>query len=139
MQATGDPAGMDVKMASASVGGENKPVLWAHPPVSGKAVIEFYVPVPQPVQNLRLRFAVGIRDGSEIAADNLVAFGVKMNGVRMWGTQTNRLSWQHVEIPLNIIPGDIVRFEFTTETLGSHEWTWAVWGSPELTGEINLQ
>jgi hypothetical protein len=32
--------------------------------------------------------------------------------------------------------GDMARIEFTTEALGSHEWTWAVWGSPELYGKL---
>ncbi len=127
---------MDVKLAPAIVGGESRPAMWAHPPVVGQAVLEYYVPIPQQVSELRLRVAIGIRDGAQISEDNLVAFGVKVNGLRVWGQQTNAQTWQVAEIPLNLLTGDMARFEFTTEALGSHQWTWAVWGSPELSGKI---
>jgi hypothetical protein len=128
---------MDVTMAPATVGDDTRPALWAHPPVSGRTTIEYYVPVPQQVQDLKLKTAVGIRDGAEIAKTNLVAFNIKVNGLRVWGTQTNRQTWQPVEIPIRVTTGDIVRFTFTTEALGSHQWTWAVWGNPELVGSTN--
>ncbi|MDX1520835.1 MAG: hypothetical protein R3264_04355 [Anaerolineae bacterium] len=135
VQASGDPAGMDVNMAQATVGGQSRPALWAHPPVAGQAIIEYHVPVPQDIGQVQLSLAFGIRDGAKIAADNLVAFTIKVNGLRVWGTQTNEKQWQIVDIPLDLPSGDISRLELTTETLGSHEWTWAVWGSPELRGK----
>ena len=130
---------MDVQMAPATVGGTSRPALWAHPPVSGKAVIEYYVPVPQQVTNIHLNLAIGVRDGAQVSNSNLVAFGVRVNGIRVWGKQSNEQNWQNQSIPLNITAGDMVRFEFTTETLGNHQWTWAVWGNPELTGKTNDQ
>jgi hypothetical protein len=134
--ATDNPAGMDVTMGPAVVGGERRPALWAHPPVVGQAVIEYHVPVPQQVQEVQLHLAIGIRDGAKIAPDNLVAFGVRVNGVRVWGQQTNELAWQETSLSLDLASGDMVRFEFTTEALASHEWTWAVWGGPELVGKL---
>lgn len=130
--ATDNPAGMDVQMGPATVGGKRRPALWAHPPVVGQAVIEYHVPVPQQVHELQLRLATGIRDGAKIAPDNLVAFGVRVNGARVWSHQTNEQIWQEMTLPLDVTSGDIVRVEFTTEALASHEWTWAVWGTPEL-------
>lgn len=132
--ASEDPAGMDVKLAPATVGGESRPAVWAHPPVAGQAVIEYHVPVPQQVSDVKLRLAIGLRDGAKIAAGNLVAFTIKVNGIRAWGQQSNQLTWQEFEIPVQVITGDMVRFEFSTEALGSHEWTWAVWGDLELVG-----
>jgi len=129
-------AGMDVMLAPATVGGETRPALWAHPPLAGQAVIEYHVPVPQQVSQVWLRLAFGIRDGAEIAPDNLVAFSVRINGLRVWGQQSNAQSWQTVDIPLNLVSGDIARIEFATEALGSHQWTWAVWGEPELRGKV---
>lgn len=134
VRASKDQAGMDVKMGPATVGGESRPALWAHPPLAGQAVIEYYVPVPQQVSQVRLRLAIGIRDGAEIAEDNLVAFSVRVNGSRVWGQQTNAQTWQAADIPLNIMVGDMVRVEFATEALDRHQWTWAVWGAPELSG-----
>lgn len=135
--ASQDPAGMDVKMAPALAGGERLPALWAHPPLVGQAVIEYYVPVPTYAGQMRLHLAIGIRDGAQIAESNLVAFSVRVNGLRVWGHQTNIKAWQPADIALNLPSGDIARIEFTTETLGSHEWTWAVWGNPELRGVSN--
>jgi hypothetical protein len=134
--ATENRGGMDVQMAPASVGGETRPALWAHPPLSGQAVIEYHVPAPSQVTQLRLRLAYGIRDGAEIAPDNLVAFSVRVNGLRVWGQQSNAQSWQEVDLPLAVTGGDMLRLEFRTEVLGSHRWTWAVWGAPELVGEL---
>jgi len=131
-----EPAGMDVKMAPAVVGGESQVALWAHPPLIGQAVIEYHVPVPQQVRNIQLRLAIGIRDGAKIAEHNLVAFSVRVNGLRVWGRQSNRQAWQEVKVPLDLALGDVARVAFTTEALGSHEWTWAVWGQPELVGEL---
>ncbi len=134
INASQDPAGMDVKIEAATVGGVTQPALWAHPPVAGQAIVEYYVPIPQQVQRIRLSVSFGIRDGAKIAPENLVAFGVRANGLRVWGEQTNIQQWQTIDIPLNLPSGDIARIELTTETLGSHEWTWAVWGQPELVG-----
>jgi hypothetical protein len=33
------------------------------------------------------------------------------------------------------LAGDVARIEFFTDGLGNHEWAWAVWGEPKLTGE----
>jgi hypothetical protein len=132
--ASQDPAGMDVKLAPASVGGQSRPALWGHPPLAGQAVIEYHVPIPETVQNVRLHLAIGIRDGAKIAEDNLVAFSVKLNGLRVWGQQSNAQQWQNAAIPLNLPAGDLARIAFCTEALGSHQWTWAVWGEPELKG-----
>lgn len=134
VRASQDKAGMDIKMGPATVGGESRPALWAHPPLAGQAVIEYYVPVPQQVSEVRLRLAIGIRDGAEIAEDNLVAFSVRVSGSRVWGKQTNAQTWQAADIPLDVVVGDMVRVEFATEALDRHEWTWAVWGAPELSG-----
>ncbi len=136
VQASQEPAGMDVKMAPALVDGQSQPALWAHPPVVGQTIIEYYVPVPQQITKIQLRLAIGIRDGAHISKDNLVAFGIKVNGIRVWGEQSNSQQWQQIEISLDIAAGDMLHIEFTTECLGSHEWTWAVWGSPELVGKL---
>ena len=130
--------GMDVKMAPAVVGGQSRPALWAHPPVVGQAIIEYHVPIPQQVDEVRLQLAIGVRDGAKIDEDNLVAFGIRVNGLRIWGQQSNDQQWQAFEIGLDVIRGDIARIEFTTEALGSHQWTWVVWGQPTLIGKVSL-
>ncbi len=132
--ASQNPTGLDVQLGPATVGGEVRPALWAHPPLVGQAIIEYHVPIPQDVSGVRLKLAIGIRDGAQISETNLVAFSVRVNGLRVWGHQTNSQTWQPAEVLLDLPPGDMARIEFATETLGSHEWTWAVWGKPELAG-----
>jgi hypothetical protein len=135
--ASQNSAGMDVKLAQATVGGTPRPALWAHPPLLGQAIIEYHIPIPTHINTVRLSLSFGIRDGAQIAEDNLVAFSVRANGIRVWGHQTNAQRWQPADVLLHLPPGDIARLELTTETLGSHKWTWAVWGNPELTGKTN--
>ena len=74
--------------------------------------------------------------GAEIDAANLVAYSVKVNGARVWGRQSNAQSWQAAVIPLDLSTGDVARVAFCTEALNNHQWTWAVWGNPELIGEL---
>ncbi len=93
IRASRDPAGMEVKGAEATVGGEGRPALWQHPPVSGESVTEFHVPVPSGLRDLRLRFAVGIRDGAR-ATDRLVAFRIRVDGWQVWSHAGWPTSWR---------------------------------------------
>jgi len=133
VHATRDAAGMEVKGAEATVGGEGRPSLWQHPPVNGESVVEFHVPVPRGLKDLRLRFAVGIRDGAR-AADRLVAFRVRVDGWQIWSHAAWPTSWRSFELGLPFHAGDVLRIAFATDGLGEHKWAWAVWGEPELIG-----
>ena len=129
-----DEQGAEIKIGPAVANGVEKPAIFAHPPVQGRSVVEYYVPIPQDVAHLTLRLAVGIRDGSKLSGSNLVAFSVRMNGYRIWGTQTNAHHWEAYEISLTVQPGDINQIAFITEALGNHQWTWAAWAGPVLEG-----
>jgi hypothetical protein len=133
VRATRDPAGMEVKGAEATVGGESRPALWQHPPVNGESVVEFHVPVPKGLKNLRLRFAIGIRDGAR-AADRLVAFRVRVDGWQVWSHAAWPTSWRSFELGLPFHAGNVLRIAFATDGLGDHKWAWAVWSEPELFG-----
>jgi hypothetical protein len=133
VHATRDSAGMEVKGAEATVGGEGRPALWQHPPVNGESVAEFHVPVPSGLKDLRLRFAVGVRDGAR-ATDRLVAFRVRVDGWQVWSHAAWPTSWRPFELGLPFHAGDVLRIAFVTDGLGQHKWAWAVWGEPELIG-----
>ena len=133
IHATRNPAGMEVKGAEATVGSESRPALWQHPPVSGESIVEFHVPVPSGLRDLRLRFAVGIRDGAR-ATDRLVAFRVRVDGWQIWSQAAWPTSWRSLELGLPFHAGDVLRVAFATDGLGDHKWAWAVWGEPELIG-----
>ncbi len=131
-----DPAGMEVQIGEAACGGDSRMALWQHPPVQGAAIVEYQVPVPADVGNLRLRFATGIRDGSQLVGGNVVAFRVFVNDWRIWGDTQHARKWKVHEILMPTLPGDVARIQFVTDGLGNHEWAWAVWGEPRLVGEV---
>ena len=79
-----DPAGMEVQIGEAACAGKSRMALWQHPPVQGSAIVEYQVPVPANVSHLRLRFATGIRDGSQLAEGNVVAFRIFVNDWKIW-------------------------------------------------------
>ena len=137
VRATKDPTGMEVKAGMAACDGDERPAILAHPPVDGEAVIEYHVPVPAGLKDLQLHLAMGIRDGSQIAEENLVAFRVRVNGWKLWSGLTNACRWEPHQIDMPALSGDVARVEFVTEALGEHRWTWAAWGRPVLVGKLD--
>ncbi len=133
VHASRNPAGMEVKAAETTVGGERRPALWQHPPVDGESAVEFHVPIPVGIRDLRLRFSIGIRDGAQ-AADRLVAFRVRVDGWQVWSRAAWPLRWEPVEVPLPHQSGNVLRLTFATDGLGEHKFAWAVWGEPVLVG-----
>lgn len=130
------PAGMEVKVAPATVNGVTRPALWQHPPVQGESLVEFHVPVPAGVRDLRLQFSAGIRDGSQ-GKEQLVAFRVKVDGWQVWSRADWPLAWWPAQIALPFQAGNVLRLAFATDGLGSHRFAWAAWAEPELVGELS--
>ena len=131
-----DPAGMEVQVSEAACAGDSRMALWQHPPVEGAAIVEYQVPVPADVGHLRLRFATGIRDGSELAEGNVVAFRIFVNDWKIWSDTQHVREWKEYEIEMPTLPGDVARIQLVTDGLGNHQWAWAVWGEPRLVGEV---
>lgn len=132
--ATREPEMMEIKVAAATCGMVQQPSLWEHPPVSGAAVCEYSVPVPAALNALKLRFAVGIRDGALMDGDNLCAFHLYVNGARIWSTTKQTSKWERFTIDLPSLSGQDVVIQFATDALGNNRWNWAVWGEPLLLG-----
>ena len=130
-----DAAGMEVKVGPVTVNGVARPALWQHPPVKGESLVEFHVPVPAGVRDLRLRFSTGIRDGAQ-GKDQLVAFRVKVDGWQVWSRADWPRQWSPAEIELPHQAGNMLRLAFATDALGSHQWAWAAWAEPELVGRL---
>jgi hypothetical protein len=129
-----EETGMDVQIGEAACDGDWRMALWQHPPVRGSSIVEYQVPVPTDVRDLRLRFATGIRDGSQLAAGNVVAFRVFVNDWRIWSDTHHLRRWKQHEVAMPSLAGDIMRVQFVTDGLGNHQWAWAVWGEPRLVG-----
>jgi hypothetical protein len=131
-----DPAGMEVRVGEAVCGGEPRMALWQHPPVQGAVIVEYQVPVPTNVQEMCLHFSTGIRDGSELAEGNVVAFRVFVNGWRIWSDTQDARVWRPYQVMMPTLPGDMARIQLVTDGLGNHQWAWAVWGEPRLLGDV---
>jgi hypothetical protein len=131
-----DPAGMEVQVGEALCGGEQRMALWEHPPVQGSAIVEYQVPVPADVSNLRLCFATGIRDGSQLAQGNVVAFRLFVNNWKLWSDTQHAHEWKEHEISMPLLAGDIARIQFVTDGLGNHRWAWSAWAEPRLVGVL---
>lgn len=132
--ATRAPEMMEIKVAMASCGMVQQLALWEHPPVSGGAVCEYQVTVPPELNALRLRFAVGIRDGALMEGDNLCAFHIYVNGSRIWSTTKQTSTWERFVVDLPSLSGQETIIQFMTDALGNSRWNWAVWGEPVLLG-----
>jgi hypothetical protein len=128
-------AGMEIKVAEATCAGETRPALWEHPPMSGSAHVNYLVPIPPGARQVKIKFAVGIRDGSELPADRFVAFRVLVNGWKLWSTVKNSHAWETHRVEMPQLSSDVARIEFTTDGLGDNRWNWAVWGEPRLEEE----
>jgi len=125
---------MEIKVAMASCGMVQQLSLWEHPPVLGSAVCEYTITVPAEVDALRLRFGVGIRDGALMEGDNLCAFRLYVNGMRIWSTTKQSNEWERYLIDLPSLSGQDVVIQFLTDGLGNPSWNWAVWAEPTLLG-----
>ena len=130
-----EPGGMEIKVADAVCENVARPALWEHPPVSGSASVGYLVPIPPGVRGIKLVFAIGIRDGSELPADRFIAFRVLVNGWKLWSTVKNTRAWQEHSVAMPQFGSDVARVEFVTDGLGDNRWNWAVWGEPRLEGE----
>jgi hypothetical protein len=131
---TRSPELMEVKVEPATCGMVQQPALWEHPPVAGAAVVEYTVEVPAELDSLRMRFAVGIRDGALMEGDNQCAFRILVNGARLWHSMKQSTVWERFVIDLPSLSGQKVVVQFITDALGNNRWNWAVWGEPQLLG-----
>jgi hypothetical protein len=130
-----EAAGMEVKAAEAIVKGVRLPAIWQHPPVTGESEIEYHVPIPAGLHDLRIRCQIGIRDGAQKRGDRLVAYRIRVAGWQVWSRATWPEAWEAVEVVLPHQAGDVLRLSLITDGLGDHEWAWAVWGEPKLVGQ----
>ena len=135
--ATQSSQGMEVRVAPAVCGLEQRLSIWQHPPTAGAAVVQYQLHVPADVTRLRFRAKVGIRDGSLIAEsrDNYVAFRLYVNGARLWSTTKNSVAWDDVSVDLPTLASQSITVQLVTDGLGDARWNWAVWGTPLLVGE----
>lgn len=129
-------AGLEVKAADATCDGVTKRALWEHPPLAGAAIVSYALPIPPRLRALKLKFFVGIRDGSQLPNDRYIAFRVAVNGWKLWSAVKNSRGWDEYTVNMPELASDVARIEFQTDGLGDHRWNWAVWGEPKLIADL---
>jgi hypothetical protein len=132
--ATRAPDLMEIRVGPATCGMVQQMALWEHPPVVGAAVCEYQLRAPSEIDSLKLRFAVGIRDGALMEGENWCAFRIYVNGVRIWSTTKQTTAWERFLIDLPSLAGQDMVVQFVTDALGDNRWNWAVWAEPTLLG-----
>ncbi len=132
--ATVDPSLMEIKVAPASCGGVMRQSIWQHPPVTGQSVLEYQLQVPIDLDILKMRFAVGVRDGAMLSQDNQVAFRVRVNGRPLWNHMKSSVVWENFTLDLPSLVGQQTVLQLITDPLGNSRWNWAVWGEPQVVG-----
>lgn len=134
--ATIDPAGMEIKLGPASCGGLVRQAVWQHPPAAGLSVLEYQFRSPADVDLLKLRFAVGVRDGALLSEDNQVAFRLRLNGRPLWSHLKAEVGWENFILDLPSLAGQEAILQLITDPLGNSRWNWAVWGEPQILGLV---
>lgn len=129
-------AGMEVKAEDATCDGMTKRALWEHPPLTGAGIVSYAVPIPPHLRGLKLKFFIGIRDGSQLPNDRYIAFRVAVNGWKLWSAVKNSRGWDEYTVNMPELSSDVARIEFQTDGLGDHRWNWAVWGEPRLIADL---
>ncbi len=132
ISASRDRAGVECKVENATCAGVERAALWEHPPGTGAISLGYHVPIPTQVRGVKLKFAIGIRDGAQLPTDRYVAFRLLVNGWKLWSTIKNSHAWEEHEIKMPQLSSDVVRIEFVTDGLGDSRWNWAVWAEPRL-------
>lgn len=132
--ATGNSAGMEIKVAPASCGGVVRRAIWQHPPAEGMAVLEYQLHIPMELDLLKLHVATGIRDGALLSDDNQVAFRIRVNGRPIWNHLVGGVGWESFSIDLPSLAGQEAVIQLITDPLGNSRWNWAVWGEPQVVG-----
>jgi hypothetical protein len=132
--ATGDPSGMEIKVAAATCEGIIRQAIWQHPPATGMSVLEYQIQAPTEIDILKMHFAAGVRDGALLSDDNKVAFRIRINGRPVWSHLKGEVGWDNFTIDLPSLAGQDIILQLITDPLGNSRWNWAVWGEPQVLG-----
>ena len=113
-----------------SVGGVHRHGLSMHPPDQGATTADY--PLTLPAGRAVLRCFIGLRDGSK---SDGCSFIVKANGVAVAEQRKLPGEWSELTVDLSPWAGKPLVLSLVTDSAGSHNFDWAVWGEAKLTAE----
>lgn len=124
----GAPAFVGFRPATGACGGEEKAGFSAHPPASGKTIADFVLHLPE--GQPRLRFAVGIRDGSKSGGCH---FSIQVSGQSVWQHLVpGPGAWQEADVDLTPYAGRAVVLSLVVDPAGAYNYDWAFWAAPRI-------
>ena len=114
----------------ATIGGVQKPSIFAHPPEGGQTVLQFLLSLPQ-AEALRFSFSMGLQDG----CSDGVSFKVLVNGETQFEHFTDTPSWVDADISLSEFASETVLLELVTDSGEYSNCDWAHWADLLITAE----
>ena len=75
-----------------------------------------------------------LHQGALMEGENLCAFRIYVNGVRLWSTTKQSNEWERFLIDVPSLGGQDIVVQFVTDGLGDNRWNWAAWAEPLLFG-----
>ena len=129
--------GATFQRVEVSIAGVQKTAIDTHPPyqgISGDAFGEWTISLPKR-PNIRLKFDIGLRDGSE--GSDGVTFTVSVEDDEIFREHYNAQRWRHFSLDLTRYQNQPVTLRFTTTPgpAGNGAWDWAVWGEPKIVSD----
>jgi hypothetical protein len=116
------------RAANGACGGEERAGFSAHPPSAGQTMADFILQLPagQP----RLRFAVGIRDGSKSGGCH---FSIRANGQSVWESLVPAPGeWHEADVDLTPYAGRAIVLSLVVDPAGPYNYDWAFWANPRI-------
>lgn len=108
------------------VDGETWLTISGHPPAFGRTALDWCLQLPQ--EPLQLAFRAQLRKGGEP-----VSFEVQVNGQPQWALPMPYSDgWKAGSVDLSPWAGKPVLFSLVTDSVGSNNCDWAVWGNVRL-------
>lgn len=123
-----DSGARDVPAGPRACGGVTRKALFAHPPPNGTTTLHF--PILLPAHPARFHTHIGIADGSKSKG---VIFIAEINGREIVRESMIPGAWREIAADLAPWAAKPVILSLITDSDGSYEFDWALWGQPCIT------
>lgn len=122
-----DSAARDVPVGPRACDGVTRKAFFAHPPPNGTTTLHF--PILLPADPARLHTHIGIADGSKSKG---VIFVAEVNGRELARASLTPGAWREISADLAPWAGKPIVLSLITDSDGSYEFDWALWGEPRI-------
>ena len=125
----GAPSFVAIRPGKGTSGNVERPGMNAHPPSSGRTIADYLLRLPADAP-ARLRFSVGLRDGSQSSGCLFVAAA---NGTPLWQQVVSGADgWHEAEVDLSSFAGKPLVLSLAVDPAGPYDYDWGFWAEPRL-------